>query len=132
MTREVEHLLDILDPTLFDTPSHRGYSDVTIDVKPALNQTHQSDDPTKAPSHLPHWVLPKSALDRLRQQKHGVTPDILYARGVPNSTAPDLTLLDKIPTLDCRTPTRMGLCGPGVRPHRTRWHDPGGDRSAAG
>jgi hypothetical protein len=91
-----------LDPATFDVPSHCGYSDVTIDIKPTLNQIHTatsqstpSDDPTKVPSHLPRWVLSQAAFDRLRQQNHGVTPDILYARGVPNSTAPDLSQLDK-------------------------------------
>jgi hypothetical protein len=101
-TREVEHLLDILDPATFETPQHSGYSDVTVDIKSALNQIHTStsrstpaDDPTQVPSHLPRWVLSQAAFDRLRQHNHGVTPDILYARGIPNSTSIDLSQIDK-------------------------------------
>ena len=101
-TRETEHLLDLLDPALFTPAQSHGYVDVTMDIKPTLTQLYQhitpdttSDDPTTAPSYLPHWVLPQAASDHLRRHHQGVAPDLLYARGVPNSPTPDPTSFDK-------------------------------------
>ncbi len=64
-TRGIEHLLDLLDPALFNPTQSHGYVDVTIDIKPTLTKLYHHitpdttpDNPTTVPSYLPHWVLP--------------------------------------------------------------------------
>ena len=39
-------------------------------------------------SSHPAWILSESALDDLRNDGHGVAPDFIYAKGVPNIPSP--------------------------------------------
>jgi hypothetical protein len=99
---DTSHLLDLLDPDLFKTVDTRNYTDVSIEAKIALSQLYQhtqtdtgNHDPINAPSYLPDWVLPHTTSNFLRQHNHGVAPDLVYARGVPNSSSPDPTSFNK-------------------------------------
>jgi hypothetical protein len=48
-----------------------------------------------APRRMPEWVLPAEETYALFQAGHGTAPDLVYARGVPNSPSPDPTSFDK-------------------------------------
>jgi hypothetical protein len=50
---------------------------------------------TAAPNRIPDWVLPYEETLRLFEAGHGTTPDLIYARGVPNTSSPDPTTFDK-------------------------------------
>ncbi len=99
---EITHLLDLIDPDYFLPTASRTYTDVTIDPKRLLAHLYDPHDPTSldsettsAPSYIPPWVLPTKQLDSLRQRGLGVTPDLIYARGVPNVANPDPSSFDK-------------------------------------
>jgi hypothetical protein len=99
---EISHLLDLIDPDYFLPTASRTYTDVTIDPKRLLAHLYDPHDPTaldskttSAPSYIPPWVLPTTQLDSLRQRGLGVTPDLIYARGVPNVANPDPSSFDK-------------------------------------
>jgi hypothetical protein len=75
---------------------------VTIDAKTALAQLYRTVptdasqlNTTTTPSYLPNWVLPQRTSDLLRYHNHGVAPDLVYARGVPNIPNPDPASIDK-------------------------------------
>ena len=75
---------------------------MSIEAKIALAQLYRhipTDEthlnPTTTPSYLPNWVLPQHSSDLLRQHNHGVAPDLVYARGVPNLPNLDPTSIDK-------------------------------------
>ena len=50
---------------------------------------------TAAPSRIPDWVLPRGETQMLFDAGHGTTPDLIYARGVPDTPYPDPTSFDK-------------------------------------
>ena len=43
----------------------------------------------------PHWVLPHVGTQMLFDAGHGTTPDLIYAREVPDTPSPDPTSFDK-------------------------------------
>jgi hypothetical protein len=99
---EISHLLDLIDPDCFLPRASGSYTDHTVDPKRLLTHLYDSQTPaaldsetTAAPSYLPSWVLPTERLDSLRQRGLGVTPDLIYARGVPNAANPDPSSFDK-------------------------------------
>ena len=89
---EIAHLPDLIGPYCFLPTASANYVDVTIDPKrllPHLYEPHKPTDSdmetTTAPSYiLPSWILSTTQVDKLRHQGMGVTPDLIYARGVPN------------------------------------------------
>ncbi len=50
---------------------------------------------TAAPSRIPDWVLPHAETQMLFDAGHGTAPDLIYARGVPNTPSPDPTFFNK-------------------------------------
>jgi hypothetical protein len=99
---ETAHLIDLIDPDCFLPTNSPNYTDVTIDPKTLLQHIHKkyettpSDiEATSAPSHIPPWILSTDKTNRLRLQGRGVTPDLIYARGVPNVPNPDPSSFDK-------------------------------------
>ena len=87
------HLLELLDLNHPTPPT--TYTDVTIDPKPLLAKHYEShalapsdSEAVSAPSYIPPWVLSSTQIDNLRRQGQGVTPDLVYARGVPNVPIP--------------------------------------------
>jgi hypothetical protein len=50
---------------------------------------------TAAPTRIPDWVLPQGETHMLFDAGHGTTPDLIYARGVPDTTSPDPTSFDR-------------------------------------
>ena len=46
---------------------------------------------TAPPSRIPDWVLPRAETHMLFEAGHGTTPDLIYARRVPNTPSPDPT-----------------------------------------
>jgi hypothetical protein len=98
----IAHLLDFLDPACFLPATSESYTDPTVDPKRLLAHlydplapTAPDTETTSAPSYIPSWVLPTKQLDSLRQRGLGVTPDLIYARGVPNVANPDPSSFDK-------------------------------------
>ena len=94
------HLLELLDHNHPTPPT--TYTDVTIDPKTLLAKHYEShalassdSEAISAPSYIPPWVLSSTQIDNLRRRGQGVTPDLVYARGVPNVPNPDPSSFDK-------------------------------------
>ena len=91
MDKSIAHLIDHIDTTLFaPTWTQHGYVDVSTDTNACLSHTQSqmsdSDAETSAaPCHIPPWILSESVTTALRNSGHGVSPDLIYARGVLNS-----------------------------------------------
>lgn len=101
-TREMEHLLEHLDHTLFLTTSSPTYVDVSVDAKSCLAHLYDTVLPpqydhetTNASSYIPPWVLPPHITSQLRERGMGVAPDLIYARGAPKTPSPDPSTFDK-------------------------------------
>ena len=52
-----------------------------------------------APRRLPDWILPQEITQMLFAAGHGTAPDLIYARGVPDSPSPDPTSFFKGETM---------------------------------
>ena len=50
---------------------------------------------TAAPRRIPDWVISREEIHELYSARHGTTPDLIYARGVPDSPHPDLTSFNR-------------------------------------
>ena len=50
---------------------------------------------TAAPARIPDWILPLETQDSLFGAGHGTAPDLIYARGVPNTPLMDPTTFDR-------------------------------------
>ena len=48
-----------------------------------------------APSRIPDWKLPHETQEALFRARHGTAPDLIYARGVPDTPSPDPITLDR-------------------------------------
>ena len=57
--------------------------------------TDPDSETTAAPCHIPPWALNEATTAALRDSGHGVSPDLIYARGVPNSPQLHSTTFDK-------------------------------------
>jgi hypothetical protein len=44
---------------------------------------------------MPDWVLSREEIQELYSAGHGTAPDLIYARGVPDSPHPDRTSVNK-------------------------------------
>ena len=47
------------------------------------------------PRRIPEWVLSLEEIQELYTADHGTAPDLIYARGVPDSPSPDPTSFNK-------------------------------------
>jgi hypothetical protein len=50
---------------------------------------------TAPPSRIPYWVLPHEDTQVLFEAGHGTAPDLIYARGAPNTPSPDPISFDR-------------------------------------
>jgi hypothetical protein len=48
-----------------------------------------------SPSKTPPWVLPTEEIQAIFEEGHGTAPDLIYARGVPDTPGPGQTSFDK-------------------------------------
>jgi hypothetical protein len=74
------------------------HTDVSLD--PIYNHWSLSaaagdEECTAAPSRIPDWVVPREETRMLFEAGHGTTPDLIYARGVPDTPSPDPTSFKK-------------------------------------
>ena len=90
----------------------RRLTDVSMDPRYnhlGLSATAGDAECTAAPSRIPKWVLPHAETQRLFDAGHGTAPDLIYARGVPNTPSPDPTSFNK---KQCTLIViEIGLCG---------------------
>ena len=49
-----------------------------------------------APTRISEWVLPHETHDTLFGAEHGTAPDLIYARGVPDTPSPDPNIFDRM------------------------------------
>jgi ribonuclease HI len=78
-------------PTDNGVAQHRRHVDVSQDPR----YTDGDQECTSAPSRIPAWILPLQVQDSLFAAGHGTAPDLIYARGVPDSPAPDTTTFNR-------------------------------------
>jgi len=50
---------------------------------------------TAAPNRIPPWVLPPEEAHALFEAGHGTAPDLIYARGIPNTPHHGQSTTDK-------------------------------------
>ena len=49
----------------------------------------------EAPARLPEWIFPLETQETLFRAGHGTAPDLIYARGVPDTPSPDPSTFDR-------------------------------------
>jgi hypothetical protein len=89
---------DWLHPITSHSIRHLRHTDVSQD--PRYNPGYLSADTgdaecTSAPRRIPDWVLSHEETQALHAAGYGTAPDLIYARGVPDSTSPDPTSFNK-------------------------------------
>jgi len=50
---------------------------------------------TASPSRIPDWVISHEETQMMFEAGHGTAPDLIYARGVPDTPSPDPTSFDR-------------------------------------
>ena len=84
-----------LDTATTPTPQrHPRHVDVSADIRDLLHQREANDhdqECTSAPNYIPEWVLPSAELQALIDEGKGATPDLIYARGIPDFPNPPPT-----------------------------------------
>ena len=76
----------------------RRHTDVSKDPRYnhwGLSAAAGDEEFTAAPSRIPDWVLPHAKTQMMFKAGHGTTPNLTYARGVPNTPSFDPTFFDK-------------------------------------
>jgi hypothetical protein len=84
-------------PTAKDVSS-RIRTDVSQDPRYTilgLSASTSDEECITAPSRLPDWILPQEDTQMLFEAGHGTAPDLIYARGVPDSPDPDPNAFDR-------------------------------------
>jgi hypothetical protein len=77
----------------------KRHTDVSMDPRNnhwGLYATAGDAECTAAPSRIPDWVLPHAETHILFDAGHGLAPDLIYARGVPNTPSLDPTFFNKM------------------------------------
>ena len=74
---------------------HKRHTDVSQDPRYNQVSTHTDTECTSAPTRIPAWILPLETQDALFAAGHGTAPDLIYARGVPDTPEPDPTTFDR-------------------------------------
>ena len=130
---------------------HRRHTDVSRAQRYDKATTIGDLECTEAQTRIPDWILPLETQENLFLAGHGTAPDLICARGVPDTPSPDPSTIDRkkcnlmlievgiCQDLGCHKrlhssrPThhrpqggvgKVGICG---RPHRPRGHHPQGD-----
>ena len=75
------------------------HNDVSQDPRDnhwSLSAAAGDEECIAAPSHIPDWVLPRGETQMLYEAGHGTTPDLIYARGVPDTPSIDSISFDRM------------------------------------
>ena len=78
--------------------AHMRHTDVSQEMRYNLSDLAAAAGDTEcttAPRRIPSWVLSPEELQELYSTGHGTAPDLIYARGVPDSPSPDPTTFNK-------------------------------------
>jgi hypothetical protein len=97
-TQEEQHpqTTDWLEPLPPEADTrHKRHTDVSQDPRYNQVSTHTDTECTSAPTRIPAWILPLETQDALFAAGHGTAPDLIYARGVPDTPEPDPTTFDR-------------------------------------
>ena len=90
---------DWLEPIPTRTPTRQSRRmDVSLDPRynpGSLSAATSDAECTAAPRRIPEWVLSHEEIQALHTAGHGTAPDLIYARGVPDSPSPDPTSFNK-------------------------------------
>ena len=76
----------------------RRHTDVSQDLRYihwGPSPTASDAECTSAPRRLPAWILPHEDTQILYEAGHGTAPDLIYARGVPDSPSPNPASFDR-------------------------------------
>ena len=63
----------------------------TVTLSAAYGDIHG----TEAPRRIPEWVISREEIQELYSAGNGTAPDLIYARGVPDSPHPDQASFNK-------------------------------------
>jgi hypothetical protein len=74
---------------------HRRHTDVSQDPRYDQAPTAGDSECTEAPIRITDWILPHETQEALFKEGHGTAPDLIYARGVPDSPSPDPSTFDR-------------------------------------
>jgi hypothetical protein len=74
---------------------HRRHTDVSQDPRYDQATTVGDSECTEAPNRIPDWILPHETQEALLREGHGTAPDLIYARGVPDSPSPGPSTFDR-------------------------------------
>ena len=77
---------------------HRRHTDVSQELRytqRVLSAAKSDAECTAAPRRIPEWILSHEEIQELYAAGHGTSPDLIYARGVPDSPSPDPTTFNK-------------------------------------
>ena len=82
------------------TEEIRRIRHTVVSLDPKYNQWGLSaaagdEECTAAPSRISDWVLPHDETHMLIEAGHDPTPDLIYARGIPDTPSSDPTSFDK-------------------------------------
>jgi hypothetical protein len=95
--------MDKMDPLpITEAIRIKRHTDVSRDPRYTLQGPRVVDydaECTAAPSIIPPWVFPAKKLQALFEEGQGTTPDLTYARRVPDAPDPCQTNFDKKCTL---------------------------------
>ena len=74
----------------------RRHTDVSQDPRyKTKTSTKDDEECITAPDRFPEWILPKEAQDALYKAGHSTAPDLIYAKGIPNTLSPDRGAFDR-------------------------------------
>ncbi len=89
---------DWLDTPCPNSDRHPRHTDVSHDLRYTfgnLSAAEGDEECTTAPRRIPEWILSHEEVQELYAAGHGTAPDLIYARGVPDSPHPDPTTFNK-------------------------------------
>ena len=81
-----------------DVTRIRSHTDVSRDPRYTLqgpDAVECNAECTSAPIRIPPWVLPAEEIQALVEEGHGIAPDLIYAKEVPDTPDPGQINFDK-------------------------------------
>jgi hypothetical protein len=87
--------LALPNPPRTDIRRHTDVSQELRYTQRVLSAARSDAECTAAPRRIPEWILSHEEIQELYAAGHGTAPDLIYARGVPDSPSPDPTTFNK-------------------------------------
>ena len=88
--------MDLLQPLPPDVQTrHRRHTNVSQDPRYARATTAGDSECTEALNRIPDWILPHEIQEAMFRAGHGTAPDLIYAKGVPDTPTPDPSTSDR-------------------------------------